>query len=367
MEKQSFRRMFGICGACIAFYIGAGFATMQEVVQYEASYGSRFLIVIAVAAAIYIYTNLSFATNGNKLHIEHGGDIYKEYCGDKIGTFYDYFAAFFCYMCFIVKVSSANSVATELWGLPNGVGGVVLTAAVVATAVFGLNGIINALSKLGPVIIVFILFVSVWTAVRYWGNFDAGLAAIDGGKYQIEQIGGGNPLLSGASYGGFVILWFASFLAEIGARNKLKEVNTGMLLSAVAVFAVSIVCCVALIASIDGIWNVDVPALTLAHNINPAIEIIFAVIIFGGVYTTALPLLWTGVIKLADEGTKKYKVFTIAGGIIGFAVGFLPYKSVLNVLYGLNGYLGFCLMAFMLVHDIRLIRRKRPVNALRNA
>ena len=27
-----------LCGACIAFYIGAGFATMQEVMQYEASY-----------------------------------------------------------------------------------------------------------------------------------------------------------------------------------------------------------------------------------------------------------------------------------------------------------------------------------------
>lgn len=365
MEKLNLRRMIGICGACIAFYIGAGFATMQEVVQYEASYGSRFLVVIAVAAAIYIYTNLSFATNGNKLHLEHGGDIYRVYCGNKIGTFYDYFAAFFCYMCFIVKVSSANSVATELWGLPNGVGGAVLTVAVVATAVFGLNGIINALSKLGPVIIMFILFVSVWTAVKNWGSFDAGLAVIDSGKYEIEQVGGGNPFLSGASYGGFVILWFASFLAEIGARNKLKEVNTGMLVSAVAVFAVSIVCCIALIACIDDIWNVDVPALTLAHNIHPVIELIFAVIIFGGVYTTALPLLWTGVIKLADEGTKKYKMLTVIGGVIGFAVGFLPYKSVLNVLYGLNGYLGFILIAFMLVHDIRMVKQSRTDEPLR--
>ena len=29
-------------GGYIAFYIGAGFATMQEVMQYEASYGSQF-------------------------------------------------------------------------------------------------------------------------------------------------------------------------------------------------------------------------------------------------------------------------------------------------------------------------------------
>ena len=43
-----------LCGTCISFYIGAGFATMQEVVQYEASYGSLFWVVILVAAIIYI-------------------------------------------------------------------------------------------------------------------------------------------------------------------------------------------------------------------------------------------------------------------------------------------------------------------------
>ena len=46
-----------LCGACISFYIGAGFATMQEVVQYEASYGSLFWVVVLVVACIYVYTS----------------------------------------------------------------------------------------------------------------------------------------------------------------------------------------------------------------------------------------------------------------------------------------------------------------------
>ena len=72
-SKLSIGAVIGFCGACIAFYIGAGFATMQEVMQYEASYGSQFMIVILVAAAIYVYTNISFATNGNRLKLERGG------------------------------------------------------------------------------------------------------------------------------------------------------------------------------------------------------------------------------------------------------------------------------------------------------
>ena len=64
---KNLKQILGFCGACIAFYIGAGFATMQEVMQYEASYGSLFGVVILVAAVIYVYTNISFTNNGNRL------------------------------------------------------------------------------------------------------------------------------------------------------------------------------------------------------------------------------------------------------------------------------------------------------------
>ena len=93
---MSLKRVLGFCGACIAFYIGAGFATMQEVMQYEASYGSRFWIVIAVAALIYVYTNISFVNNGNRLKLKNGGDIYEAYCGKWIGKFVNCFSALFC-------------------------------------------------------------------------------------------------------------------------------------------------------------------------------------------------------------------------------------------------------------------------------
>lgn len=72
-EKISLLSILSICGACISFYIGAGFATMQEVVQYEASYGSYFPIVILVTAVIYLYTNFSLATNRNRLQLQRGG------------------------------------------------------------------------------------------------------------------------------------------------------------------------------------------------------------------------------------------------------------------------------------------------------
>lgn len=58
-----------------------------------------------------------------------------------------------------------------------------------------------------------ILIVSVIAAITGIQDFQQNLTAVDAGNYNdvMKQVGNGNPVLSGASYGGFVILWFAGF------------------------------------------------------------------------------------------------------------------------------------------------------------
>ena len=357
-SKVSIAKIISICGACIAFYIGSGFATMQEIMQYDVAYGSQFWIVILVSGVIYLYTNWSFIENGNRLQITRGGDIYNVYCGKYIGKFFDVFSAFFCYCSYFVMCGGANSTMAQQWGAPNGVGAIVLCVAVVATAYFGLNGILNALGMLGPIIIVIILTVSITCTITGASELASGIAKIDGGMDLVKV--GNSPWASGASYGGFVILWFAAFLAEIGATNKKLEANVGMILSTFFIFGATTLCCLALASHIDLVAAADIPSLILAGTMSPLFANIFAVIIFCGIYTTAVPLLWTGVGLFAKQGTKRYKIVTIVLGVLGPIIAmFLPYKSLVNILYGLNGYLGFILVAFMIVNDVLVAMKKK--------
>lgn len=190
------------------------------------------------------------------------------------------------------------------------------------------------------------------------------MKAIDSGTYSqgIEQVGNGNPFLSGASYGGFVVLWFAAFLAEIGAKNKLSEVNFGTLLSMIFIFGTAAICCVALIGHIDITAAADIPALVLAEQISPILAQVFAIIICAGIYTSAVPLLWTGIRMISKEETIKYKFLTILFGVVGCAIAcFVPYKGLINILYGINGYLGFTLIIFMIAYDIKTIVSKKYI------
>ena len=259
-------------------------------------------------------------------------------------------------------MGGASSTATQQWGLPAGVGAIILTILVIITVIFGLEGIIKTLSKAAPAIIFMIVLVSITTAITGIGDFQSNIAAVDAGKYSdvMKQIGNGNPFFSGASYGGFTILWFAAFLAEVGAKNKLSEVNYGMLLSTIFIFGTSSICCIALIGHIEETAIADIPALILAAKISPVLSQIFAIIICACIYTSAVPLLWTGVRKVAHEGTKLYNITTIVGGILGCAIAcFIPYKGLINILYGLNGYLGFILVFFMIAYDVKTKMSKR--------
>lgn len=363
MKNDSPKKMMLICGSCISFYIGAGFATMQEIVQYEASYGSLFPVVILVTAIIYIYTNLSFATNGHRLHLSRGGDIYEVYgsvfgkkFGKCMGKFFDYFSALFCYMSFIVMCGGANATVSQQWGVAHGLGAIVLTILVIVTVVFGLKGILNALSKIGPVIIAMILIVSVFATISGANNLANGISQIDSGMYteSMKQVGNGNPIVSGASYGGFVILWFAAFISEIGAQNKLSSVNKGMGVSTLFIFGAATLCCTGIIGYISETADTDIPALILAKHISPILAQAFALVICAGIYTSAVPLLWTGVRKVTDEGTIKYKLLVAIAGCVGCLIACcIPYKGLINILYGMNGYLGFILIFFMIVYDVR--------------
>ncbi len=377
-NKMKIGAVIGFTGAMIAFYIGAGFATFQEVLQYEASYGNAMIVVVITLAIIYLYTNFSFATVGSRVKVKRGGEIYDHYCGRAIGKFFDWFCAIYCYICFFVMCGGANSTIVELFGyfgvdVPNGIGAVIITVTAIATVIFGLNGIVNALGKLGPIIVVLILFVAIWTVGTSISGYDQGIKDMEAmvADGTVATVGGNplsdvapwsNPIFAALSYSGFVIMWFAAFMSELGAKNNLKEVNAGVVGSIVCIGAAAILCSIALISTASESCVKDIPSLYLAMKISPIFGVIYAVIVFCGIYTTSVPLLWTGITRITPEGTPKYKITVAIGAIVGCLIAcFVPYQGLVNFIYGTLGYVGFILVFFMIIYDIRTKMGKNPI------
>lgn len=367
-ERVSWKRVLILSGAVIAFTIGSGFATGQEIIQYFTAYGMKGLLVTAVFAVAFLYYNFNFAKAGAEQKFERGNDVYKYFCGKYVGTFCDYYSTVFCYMSFWVMVGGAASTLNQEYGLPTWVGAVILTALAILTVIGGLNSLVDAIGIVGPVIVVLCIGIGVITCIRDGGNIPAGLEVIRTGAYDGAAAGetiknaGANWLVSGLSYAGFVLLWFASFTAALGAKNKKKELNYGIIGGTLAVCIAITLVSFAQIANINApmangkayVWNADIPNLILAMRIWKPFSAIFAIVVFAGIYTTAVPLLYNPAARFAEEGTPRFKLLTVILGVAGLIVGlFLPFRVLVNVIYVLNGYVGAVLILFMIWKNIK--------------
>ena len=373
-QKVSWNRVLILAGAVIAFTIGSGFATGQEIVQYFTAYGVEGILTVLLFAACFIYYNYNFAKAGAEEHFERGNDVYRFYCGKYIGTLMDYYSTVFCYMSFFVMVGGAASTFNQQYGLPLWVGGTVLTALTILTVVGGLNSMVDKIGIVGPAIVVLCIGIGVITLARDAGSVGAGLEIIKTGAFaqaggETIKNAGPNWVISGLSYAGFVLLWFASFTAALGANNKKKDVEYGIYGGTVAVCAAIILIMLAQIANINTpgislqdifVWNANIPNLILAERIFKPFASIFAVVVFAGIYTTAVPLLYNPCARFAKEGTARFKILTVILGVVGLLVGlFLPFRVLVNVIYVLNGYVGAVLIVFMLWKNIKDVCRKK--------
>lgn len=221
------KRVLILAGAIIAFTIGSGFATGQEIVQYYTAYGAQNLLVLLVFMVAFLYYNFNFAKAGAEQRFEKGNDVYKFYCGKYIGTFCDYYSTIFCYMSFWVMVGGAASTIKQQYNLPLWAGAVILTVITIVTVIGGLSSLVDAIGLVGPVIVILCIFIGLVTCIRDAKNIGEGLSIIASGSFvgsdtaNTIKNAGANWLISGLSYAGFVLLWFASFTSALGDRKSV--------------------------------------------------------------------------------------------------------------------------------------------------
>lgn len=331
------------------------------------------ILVVLVFAIAFLYYNFNFAKAGAEQKFEKGNDVYKYFCGKYVGTFCDYYSTLFCYMSFFVMVGGAASTLSQEYGLAPWIGAVILTILAIITVVGGLNSLVDAIGVVGPIIVVLCIAIGLITCARDGGNIAEGLEVIRTQSFagmtdEPIKNAGANWLISGLSYAGFVLLWFASFTSALGAKNNKKDLNYGIIGGTLAVCIAIVLISFAQIANIntglgDGktfVWNADIPNLILATRIWKPFSAIFAIVVFAGIYTTAVPLLYNPVSRFAEEGTSRFKILTVVLGVVGLLVGlFLPFRVLVNVIYVLNGYVGAVLILFMLWHNFKELKARK--------
>ncbi|PFG40124.1 putative membrane protein YkvI [Georgenia soli] len=357
-QAVSWTRVITFGGAIIAFLIGSGFATGQEIMQYFTSYGYWGVFGTGLAVlALMTYVCVEFLYVGQTKQFARPSMIYQYYCGKYLGTFFDYFSIVFIFMSFMVMVSGMGALFEQHYSLPGYVGGAGLAVVAAMTVFFGLGRLVDVIGKVGPVIVAIAIGLGLWAVVRNPGGIAEGNAVLP--DLAVTQASS-NWFLAALSYVGFCMLWLAAFLTAMGrtARSR-KEAVLGGAVGSVAFSAACIVVGLGLLANVAQVHGAEIPMLHLAANVSPLLADGFSLIIVAGIYTTAVPLLWTVASRVFADRSPRFKGLSVGLAALGCVLGLMvPFSTMINVVYVINGYVGVLLLALMLVRTTtRILRR----------
>lgn len=266
-------------------------------------------------------------------------------------------------MSYIVMVSGAASTLQQQYDFPLWVGAVIIVVLATITVVFGLNSIVDIIGKVAPVMLTCIFIMCLISLIMNIGHIPANIEAVNNGSIEVTKAGS-NWFTSGASNGGFCILWLAGYTAALGMKEDFKTLMKANVISSILLVIINMVIGFAILARLDVVGSSQIPNLLLAAEIWPPLSYIFGVLIFAAIYTTACPLLWTASSRFSTEGTPRFRILTVIFALIGLVVAlFIPFNKLMNVIYVINGYLGFVVLAIMVIRMIFLMRSNKKTAA----
>ena len=265
--------------------------------------------------------------------------------------FFDIFSIIFIYMSFMVMIAGAGATLNEHFQLSPMAGGIGMAILVMITVCLGLNRLVEVIGVIGPVIVVLSIALGLSAILKRPEGIAEGNALLPTLELKTAST---NWLFAAGSYVGFCMLWLATFMAAMGATaNSRKEAALGGALGAVAFSAAVIIVALGLLANIAQVNGTEIPSLYLAHNLHPLLATGFSLIIFAGIYTTAVPLLWTVVARFTKEKSSNFVILTVVLAAIGTFIGLrVPFSTMVNIVYVINGYVGVLLLVLMLVKTL---------------
>jgi uncharacterized membrane protein YkvI len=354
--KARVNQTFKIAGAFIAWVIGSGFATGQEVLQFFSAYGYGSFGVAAINLIGFITLGYLLMTSGFDHKDTPRFNHFHYFCGKRAGTFYTWLITATLMLLIPVLIAGAGATLYEYYGIDHRIGSAVMAFLVLVTYLIGFERMIRIISSLGPLIIVFSLLVGTITLTRdisLWGEGAGYKNAL--ASYQAAP----HWFLSGLLYLELNFFPGSTYFVRLGSTaSSGKEIRYGALLGGTILVLSIVVMSTAIVLNGDAIAGLDIPVLYLAGKISYVFGAVFSGILVLGIFSSCSVMMWSVCSRLTFGGRKWNPVWAITVAIATYAVSLLSFGKLIGTIYPMVGYIGLILIGCVLYKGI-VKERKR--------
>ena len=370
-NKIDWKNVMKIMGAFVAFQIGAGFATGQEVVQYYGSFGGWYWLILPILVFIVtsLYSITSFKAGMNEQFADPNM-VYDYYCGDKFGKIVNIVTNVTIAGATLVMFSGAGSTISQYFGVSQWVGAVLMGVIAAVIVCLGLEGVTDALGGMGVVIIAALLFVGIYSiCTADTGIMESSknmLKYVDEGVFlQMQSFGLHNPFLSALSLLGLAYALIITFNVTLGQRCQNKKTcYTAAIVSSFFYFCGIMFTLIPILLNLDDVVKngAEVPMLGVVKSILPFFALPYAAVIVIGILSSVTGYLWVVGRRVGEDKSARQRIVVIIIAAIGSTVAsFIPLGKLMNILYPIVGYAGTLLLILAVIKEVRLYMNKKKV------
>lgn len=335
---------FGIASTYVGTIIGAGYASGQEILQFFNAFYEKGLIGILLATILFIVAAYVPMMLGRKLNTPNYTDVISLGKSKLPLIFSDVVVAFTLFSTLTIMVAASGTTFNQTFGLPLIAGGIIMCVLMVLNLLKGIEGISKVLSYVVPVMVVGALVASIYFSINPAPVVDATKEVVVNSSPLIKHWS-----LSGPLYVAFNYVVAVAVNVTLGYQAKdLKAIKNGALSGGLILGLCAFALYTVLGKNLHVVGTSALPMVDLANTVSPTIGSLYSVILFSGLYSTAISCFFgvyqrfTTIPAMMKFGNNALIIGIAAASLVLSMVGF---TNLIGYVYPAIGYCGLIILA----------------------
>ncbi len=338
----------------IGVIMGAGFASGRECWQFFGVFGQKGYFGAVASTVCFVLLACMVTYIARSKGSADLGRLISPFDNTYIDGIIGWILAIIYYTMIIAMTAAGGSLLYQQFGISKIAGGAVIALLCIVTVLGDFERVSRVFRMLVPVLFV-IGILTILLTIR--ADFSQS-GPVEG--YQPGRMSPNWPVsaLVFMAYNTLGMITMSGSSA-INARDS-RNAYAGAVLGTICLGALTILLLRALLTDMAFSSGLDLPMLGFSARLNPVLNMIYAVVLYGAVYSTGASTYYGFSTKLRDGKAKKYII--ISGAVIGFALGLTGFKKLVEFLYPAQGYIGIVFIILIIINFAQELRRNHQNN-----
>ncbi len=348
MKKLNFVQIIALY---VGIIMGAGFASGRECWQYFGVFGKDGYNGIYAVVLVFIVISCMLAYIAMSKNTADLGKLISPFDNKLLINVIGIVLAAIYYSMIIAMTAAGGSLLNQQFGIHKAVGGIIIAVLVVITVLGDFERVSKVFSLLVPVLFCFGILVITLAIRADFGQSGATTGYDPGSMTPTWPI----AALVFCSYNAMGMVTMVGSSA-INAKNS-KHAFAGAVIGSIMLGLLTLLLLKAMLTDMAFSCSLDLPMLGFAARISKPLNYVYAIVLYGAVYSTAASTYYGFSTKLPNNKYKK--TIIVLGALVGFVIGLSGFKVIVEYLYSIQGYIGMLFIILIAINFVMEVRKNR--------